>query len=181
MFTFSSATWADNTQTSAHVICDQLGEVTVESKDGGLVWSDFLLAFESGLEVGDYVIPQPTAQDVNAERDRRVRSGFIFGGKLFDFDMRSKTNISGAAQMAFMAIVAGKQAGDLRWNGGSQDFSWIAKDNSMLPMDAQTVVAFGQTAAAHEQAHVFAARELKNMEPVPEDFRDDKWWPVLGT
>ena len=57
MFTFSSATWADNTQTSAHVICDQLGEVTVESKDGGLVWSDFLLAVEDGLEVSPYVRP----------------------------------------------------------------------------------------------------------------------------
>ena len=177
MFTFSSATWADNTQTSAHVICDQLGEVTVGAENGGHVWSDFLLAFESGLEVGGYVIPQPTTQDVNAERDRRVQSGFAFGGKLFDFSDEAKARISGAATLAGFALGAGSPDGYLRWHQGTDDFAWIAADNSLMTMDAKTCFAFGQTAATHDSKHVFAARELKNMEPIPADYTDDKWWP----
>lgn len=115
--------------------------------------------------------------DLNAERDRRIAAGFVYGGNLFDFDDRAKANISGAAQLAFMAIVAGAQPEDLFWNGGLSPFTWIAADNSLVTMDAQTVVEFGRTAAQHEQSHIFAARALKDMEPIPLDYMDDSYWP----
>jgi hypothetical protein len=54
---------------------------------------------------------------------------------------------------------------------------WIAGDNSSVPMDAQTVTSFGQTAAAWKSAHVFAARAIKDMRPIPADFTDDAYWP----
>lgn len=114
---------------------------------------------------------------INAERDRRIAAGFMFGGKAYDFDDRAKANISGAAQLAFMAIVAGAQPDDLFWNGGPSPFTWIAADNSLITMDAQTVVEFGRTAAQHEQSHIFAARALKDMEPIPLDYTDDSYWP----
>lgn len=148
--------------------------------EGMIEVSDAVFPGFRQLEDGTFEAPPAppvSPEDVNEERDRRTQAGFLFAGKHFDFDMRSKTNISGAAQMAFMVMIGGAQAGNLRWNGGSQDFSWIAKDNSLVPMDAQTVVAFGQAAAAHEQAHVLAARALKNMGPIPSDYQDDKWWP----
>lgn len=119
----------------------------------------------------------PTADMVNAERDRRIAAGFSFNGVQYDFDTRAKANISGAAQLAFMAIVAGAEPGDLFWNGGATPFMWIAADNSMVSMDAQTVVAFGRAAALHEQSHIFTARALKDMDPMPADFAADTHWP----
>lgn len=119
----------------------------------------------------------PDENAVTVERNRRISVGFTFNGKLYNFDDRSKANISGATQLAFMAIVAGAQPGDLQWNG-STDFAWIAADNSLTTMDAQTVVAFGQAAAAHEQAHIFAARTLKDSDPIPGDFAtNESYWP----
>jgi hypothetical protein len=114
---------------------------------------------------------------VNAERGTRIAAGFLFAGKFYDFDDRAKANISGAAQLAFMAIVAGAQSGDLFWNGGATPFTWIAADNSLVTMDAQTVVEFGRTAAQHEQAHIFAARAVKDMSPIPLDYAADSYWP----
>lgn len=120
-----------------------------------------------------------TSVDVNAERDTRLHAGFMFGGKVFDCRPDDQTNISGAAQMAFMAVVAGAPKDNLRWNKGVVDFAWITQDNSTMPMDAHTVIAFGQAAASWKQAHMFAGRALKDMPKIPQDFNDDKWWPSV--
>ncbi|KQW30747.1 hypothetical protein ASE36_00130 [Rhizobium sp. Root274] len=114
---------------------------------------------------------------VNGERDQRIAAGFTFNGVHYDFDSRAKANISGAAQLAFMAIVAGAEAGDPIWNGGVDPFKWIAADNTLVTMDAQTVVEFGRAAAQREQAHIFAARALKDFDPIPLDYTDDGYWP----
>ena len=134
---------------------------------------------------GKVIAPEPpafTSDDVNSERDRRVLNGFMFAGKLFDYNMEAKTNISGAAQMAFMAMIANPAAAkSLRWNGGADDFQWRTYDNSFLPMTGEMVIAFGQTAAAHEYAHKKATWALKDMPEIPKDFKDDKYWPTLET
>lgn len=116
-------------------------------------------------------------QSVTMERDRRIQRGFPFNGKNFDFDSNSKANIAGAAQMAFMAIVAGAPAGYYLWHGGASPFQWIAQDNSLVQMDAMTVVEFGKTAAAWEQSHIFAARMLKDMDIIPLTYTDNIYWP----
>ncbi len=41
-------------------------------------------------------------------------------------------------------------------------------------MDAQIVVDFGAAAVEHVRAHVFASRALKDADPIPLDFTDDK-------
>lgn len=114
---------------------------------------------------------------VNAERDRRIFSGFTFNGTRFQSRLEDQKRISGAAILAAVASMAGAQPGDLRWHGGYSDFAWIAEDNSLVPMDAQTVIGFGQAAAAHEAAHVFAARALKDSDPIPLDYASDQYWP----
>lgn len=114
--------------------------------------------------------------DVDAERDRRINGGFIFEGVEYQSRPEDRENIAGAATAALGAIMAGTQPGDLRWHGGAEEFAWIAADNTMHTMDAQTVYAFGQAAMAHKQAHIFAARTLKDADPIPGDFADDKWW-----
>ncbi|WP_113154797.1 DUF4376 domain-containing protein [Nitratireductor sp. OM-1] len=114
---------------------------------------------------------------IDAERDRRINGGFIFEGVEYQSRPEDRENIAGAATAALGVIMAGAQPGDLRWHGGAEDFAWIAADNTMHTMDAQTVYAFGQAAMAHKQAHIFAARTLKDADPNPDDFAGDQWWP----
>ncbi len=117
------------------------------------------------------------AEMVNIERNRRIHAGFFFGGKRFAFDADSKQRVTGAATLAGFAMAQGKKADDLLWHGGSDPFVWIADDNTLVPMDAPTCFAFGQAAAAHETAHIFAARQIKDASPIPADYADDAYWP----
>jgi hypothetical protein len=121
---------------------------------------------------------QGLAQLVDAERDRRIDAGFTFGGVLYQSRATDRENIAGAAQLGFMAVVAGAQPGDLRWASADSDFRWIAADNTTVAMDAHTVVDFGRTCAGQKQAQIFAARALKDMAPIPADYTDDKYWPA---
>lgn len=120
-----------------------------------------------------------SSQDIDSERDRRTDGGFSFNGKLFQSRPVDRENILGAATLAHMAVTLEQKApDDPRWHGGDEDFAWIALDNTLVPMDAATVITFGRTAAEHKSAHTFAARALKNENPIPADFADDAYWPA---
>ena len=114
---------------------------------------------------------------IDAERDRRIDGGFVFGGQHFQSRPGDRENIAGASTAALAAISGGSQEGDLRWHGGDTDFCWIAEDNSLVPMDAQTMFEFGSAAMAHKQAMIFAARALKDRETIPDDIAADIYWP----
>ncbi|MBE9635786.1 DUF4376 domain-containing protein [Salipiger mangrovisoli] len=126
----------------------------------------------------EVVIPPVTAEDVTAERDRRINGGFTFGGVAYQTRPEDRENMAGASTAALSAIMNGAQVGDVYWHGGATPFSWIAQDNTLTEMDAQTMFAFGQAAMEHKQAHIFAAREIKDMDPIPQDFADDSRWPA---
>jgi hypothetical protein len=119
----------------------------------------------------------PSAHDIDAERDRRIAAGFTFGGVFYQSRPEDRENIMGAGTAALGAMMLGAQAGDYRWHGGDSDFVWIAADNSTHPMDAQTVYAFGLAAMAHKTAHIFAARAIKDADPIPADYTDNSYWP----
>ncbi|CDZ60465.1 Hypothetical protein NGAL_HAMBI2605_10350 [Neorhizobium galegae bv. orientalis] len=122
--------------------------------------------------------PPPTADDVDAERDRRIAGGFFFAGVFFQSRPDDRENISGASTAALGAMVAGAQQGDFRWTGRDVDFTWIAADNSEMPLDAQGMFALGSMAMAHKEDHIRAARALKDMDPIPADFATDPaYWP----
>lgn len=121
--------------------------------------------------------PAPVAADVDTECDRRIAAGFMFGGTLFQSRPEDRENIMGAATAALGAMMLGAAAGDYRWHGGESDFLWIAADNSTHVMDAQTVYAFGLAAMAHKTALIFAARAIKDADPIPADYIDDGYWP----
>lgn len=123
--------------------------------------------------------PPITSDTVNIERDRRMNGGFVFQGVKFQSEAESKARILGAAQLAFMALASGASPTSLRWHGGVSDFSWIAEDNTVVTMTAPTVIAFGQAAAQWETAHLFHAREIKALEPIPADYANDAYWPAL--
>ncbi|WP_336057379.1 DUF4376 domain-containing protein [Nitratireductor sp. CH_MIT9313-5] len=115
--------------------------------------------------------------NVDAERDRRINGGFTFNGIRFQSRPEDRENIIGAAISAEGAMRNGALPGDYRWHGGDSDFVWIAADNSTHPMDAQTMFNFGKAAMAHKQAHIFAARAIKDMDPAPADHKDNQLWP----
>lgn len=121
--------------------------------------------------------PPPDAFAVDAERDRRVTRTFTFGGKAFQLDARSQERITAMGADARFAILAGAQPDDLRWADPDADFGWIATDNSILPMDAQTMAAFADAAKLWVARHTFAARALKDANPIPVDFTNDGYWP----
>lgn len=130
-----------------------------------------------GRPVQPFQTPPITAENVNAERDRRLAS-FPFGGNMFDFcdDRGSDINIAGAGTLALAAIITGAQAGDLRWANAGSDFSWVAADNSSVMMDAQTCLNFAKAAADWKAKHIRKARELKDMSPIPADYASDSRW-----
>lgn len=123
------------------------------------------------------LLPAPQAVDVDIERDARIDAGFTFNGILFQSRAGDRENIAGAAQLAFMAMMDGAANGDLRWSDPSQDFTWIAADNRLVTMDAQTVVALGKAAAEHKQRLIFAARQIKDAAEIPADFAKNQFWP----
>lgn len=123
----------------------------------------------------------PTADDVTAERDRRIESGFIFQGKLYQSKLTDRENIAGASQAAFMAITGGVSETKTDWMTDGVPFTWIATDNSLTVMNARTVINFGLAALAAKQAAIFAAYALKAMNPIPTDFADDAFWPAPAT
>jgi hypothetical protein len=125
--------------------------------------------------------PVVTAAMVDAVKDIRIASGFGFQGNVYQTRPEDRENIAGAATAALAAImVNGVQPGDFRWHGGETDFEWIAADNTTHPLDAQTMFAMGQAAMAHKTAHIWAARALKDMNPIPGDYAtNEAYWPSV--
>jgi hypothetical protein len=122
-----------------------------------------------GNVVSDQTTPA-TNDEVTAERDRRIDDGLTFNNVRFQVRAADRENIMGAAQLAFMAKVAG------------QPFSiqWIAEDNSVVTLDADGVIAFATAAAQRKSAHIFAARALKDRIEAGEviaDCADPSYWP----
>lgn len=141
---------------------------------GGTIYGKI---WEDGTIVDPSLVPTP--EGVDQERDRRIDGGFSFGGVFYQTRPDDRENIAGASTAALAAIINGAEPGDYRWHGGDTDFVWIAADNSTNAMDAQTLFAFGQAAMAHKQAHIFAAREIKDADPIPADYTNDAYWPSV--
>lgn len=115
---------------------------------------------------------------VNKERDARIAAGFAFNGTKFDFDADSVTKITGAGASAGIAAAMGAQAGNLRWASSEKDFTFITADNVPMLMDAPTCFAMSQAAMRHTDAHIHAARTLKDLPTIPADYAADTYWPV---
>lgn len=125
-----------------------------------------------------------TPADIDRERNRRIDAGFVFEGVHYQSRPEDRENIAGAKAAATDAVTLfGAEAGDYGWQrlldpGAPEEFRWIAADNTSHLMDAQTAMRFGYAALGHKQAHIFAARELKDMDPIPSDYATNPtYWP----
>ncbi|MCV0350200.1 MAG: DUF4376 domain-containing protein [Nitratireductor sp.] len=148
----------------------------------------FLFTLEQGdsIDAGQFNEPKPiTPAMVDFERDRRIALGFLFEGVHYQSRPEDRENIDGAKSLATDAVtIHNAEPGNLRWQHlvdpslPDKDFGWIAADNSVTPMDAQTMMRFGYAALNHKQAHIFAARVLKLSDPIPADFAtNEAYWP----
>lgn len=110
------------------------------------------------------------ADAVNAIRDDRTANAFVFAGVLFQLDdARSQPRITAMGADARFAVLGGAQPGNLRWADPDHDFGWIATDNSVMPMDAQTMVAFSDAAKLWVSRHTFAGAAIKKAIAAAED------------
>ncbi|MDG9784625.1 DUF4376 domain-containing protein [Metapseudomonas otitidis] len=139
---------------------------------------DDVLPGEQYSESPPLIVGAVTGRMVDAERDRRIDSDFLFNGIVFQCRPADRENITGAAQLAFMAISAGAKTGNLRWLDEGKDFTWIAADNSQVPMDAHDVVRFAREVASRKQSLIYLGRRLKDMDVIPDDYASEKWWLI---
>ncbi|WAJ27138.1 DUF4376 domain-containing protein [Antarcticirhabdus aurantiaca] len=127
---------------------------------------------------------QPAARtdaDIDAERDRRLRAGITYAGNVFQSDDTSRERIDRSRISAIVAIMNGVQEGDMRWHGLPVDFFWIAANDTRVPMDAQTMVAFGNAVAAREGLLIVAGNDLKQRITAGEviaDIGSNALWPA---
>jgi len=153
--------------------CDDDADLTIAGIVSVLSEQEYTILWDTEK---DRVLDKTLAA-VKAERDRRLAVDFEFNGKMFQRDKDSLQRITGAATLAGFAIGNGAAVGDLRWANPDRDFGWIASDDTVVPMDAYTTFQFGQVAAGIETSIVFAAKALREMDPIPNDFKDDEYWP----
>lgn len=166
------------------VIDEETGEPTGEFVqpdgspivEGEVELSEWDLADIAAREAAAQII---TRAQVDAERDRRTEWGFTFNGKSFRLDeAKSVGRITAMGADARFAIAGGAQANDYFWADPENPFGFIATDNSVMPMDAQTMRDFANAAKLWVSRHTFAGLTLKSMTPIPADFADDSYWPA---
>lgn len=165
--------WVD----AAHTLIRSEDGRSIPAATGNRDYAEVEAWVSAGNTIGAYVAPGLSSWHVNAERDRRLLT-VPYGGKLYDFvdGKGSDLNVAGAGTMALAAIIAGAQAGDLRWANPDRDFRWLAADNSSTTMDAFQCLAFAKAAGVWKERHIFAARALKDMSPIPSDYTADSYW-----
>ncbi len=99
---------------------------------------------------------------ISAWKRRQQDGGFSHAGKMWDSDDRSRLMLSGAVQMAQIAMAQGQPF----------SISWVAADNSAMTLDAAGIVALGVAAGQHVAAVHEAALGHKTIVSDTEDAAD---------
>ena len=84
-----------------------------------------------------------------------------FNGVVYQIDDSSLVRVTAMGADAKFSVLAGAVAGNLRWADPNTDFGWIALDNTIHTMDAQTMSAFAETAKSWVLRNTLYARALK--------------------
>lgn len=139
------------------------GSMIKRTTDGALIPMDAnngdYRVYLAWREEGGTPVPPPDlpaeelCKRIDIERDRRVSDRFQFAGVWFQCRPADVTNITGAGASALAALVVGAP-----WPA---DFVWIAEDNSLVPMTAAEVIAFGNAYTEFRAAIIFRAAALK--------------------
>ncbi len=132
----------------------------------------------TGLPKEEFVplIEEQVRINITRKRDELTSAGIDFAGKRMQTRPEDRENIAGASTMALGAMIQGAQSGDYRWADPDHDFEWIAEDNSVIKLDAQTMFAFGSAVAAMKSKYITIASAMKKIEPLPQNYEDPSWW-----
>lgn len=122
--------------------------------------------------------PFSRREAINVERNRRMNGVITFQDHTYEADQFSYDLIRDAHVVASNAIVEGAQPGDFRWSEPDSDFAWRDIAEVWVPMDAMTCVDFAERVISYRGSCVRHGMALKTMNPLPEDYTDDKYWPV---
>lgn len=118
------------------------------------------------------------ASDVDIERDRRIALGFIWNGKAYQSRAFDLDNIRSMGAAATAMIAQGQEDSGYRWFDPTQDFVWIAADNTLTPMSASDMIDFALTAAIWVKNNIFAASAIKaTAGGIPADYAANARWP----
>ena len=104
----------------------------------------------------DFSIKKQHARtEINSIRDSRIYGGVEFppdSGVMFDSDELAQKNINGAVTMSILAAASGQQF----------EQPWIAKDNSVVTLDAAGVTGLGVALGRHAGKHRLEANAAKS-------------------
>ncbi len=79
---------------------------------------------------------------VKAARDAAINAGVTYNGNVYDSDAKAQLRVTGAAQMAQLAIAAGNT---------TYSINWTLANNSTVTLTAQEVLAMAQTVGTNYQ------------------------------
>jgi len=113
---------------------------------------------------------------IQQERNARVET-MVWDGHVYQTDPVSLGRIETTGTKAHAHTTQNPGDVSLSWYPGVDPFYWISLDNVRVPMNAAQMAAFADAAASWATLHVRAARDLKDMPELPEDWQDDRWWP----
>lgn len=127
----------------------------------------------------DYIVP---GENINEEMYRRLELDLSYLGHAFQMNETSRNLIRRAAVQASMFLLSGGVPTDAKWHlpadqkDSGTNFAWIATDNTRVSMLASEVIDFGNAVDEREMFLRMKARELKDTNPIPLDYEDDKYW-----
>lgn len=163
-------------------ICELFGWVALTEEQANLVTNGWFYRDGQFIEPPPVIIPVDP-YEVDREMTQRVSYGFVYGGKAYVTETQSQMNdILGKMgdAIAYITIDQGDLT-SLRWSDSRYDFAWSAADGTEVPMTAPECLAFTRAAVRRKEALVGAALAIKAMNPIPQDYRDDKYWPPMDS
>ena len=122
-----------------------------------------------------YGLPGPVAnsEDINAERERRIALPLMvtvagLGSFPIDMGVTSQRNLNGLASAAILRTM----------QGDTTLVTFRDADNVDQDLTPQQVLQMAMQAAARIDAVYKRSWEIKAMQPIPADFRDDAYWAI---
>lgn len=126
---------------------------------------------QPGYPIAPYVAPEPTVDQVEAERERRIALPLdvtlSVGQITVNMEPTAQRDIQGLSTVGLYLTMAQQST-----TTSFRDYSNTERE--LTPAD---LVSLGLQAAARIQAVYQASWALKALSPIPSDFTDDQYWP----
>lgn len=135
--------------------------------------SDWMKILSEGLTPLPYEDPAPTGDDVAAERDRRLASGFVYDfadGRGIHLFGTTKSDLEGWQEVRILAA--------LRRETGDATPIQVSTETGMVEISPNEWLSVDKAASDFRQPIWAASFALTLMDPIPSDFFEDKWWPA---